>query len=299
MSKYFVSGAAGFVSSHLIDALLETEDNYVVGYDNLFKGKLANISHHFKNKRFKFIKGDIRDYKKLNRTIEGCDTIFHLAAQSNVIGSAENPDYCFQTNVLGTYNMLKASLNAKVRNFVFSSSREVYGDSEDFPVKETTPYRGKNTYAASKISGEIWCNSFRDVYGLNTNILRFSNVYGERDYGRVIPDWINKAKRKEHGIIYGGNQILDFVYVKYVVQALIAASSQNNNFPINVGSGQSTSIFELAKYFNDVLGLKFNYNLLPARNLEVLGYVADTTRMRNILNVIPPKDSLEDIKRLL
>lgn len=299
MHRYFVSGAAGFLGSNLVDALLTMPDSIVICYDNLSRGKFSNLSHHLNNENFGFIEGDIRDYDKLKKAMRGCDIVFHLAAQSNVMGAFDDPDYCFESNVTGTYNMLKASLDNEIGNFIFSSSREVYGDCLDLPVEEKRELKGKNIYAASKISGEALCNAFRNSYGMNINVLRLGNVYGERDFGRVIPEWIRMAKNKEVVPIYGGNQILDFIYIKYVVDSLISASTKKNIFPINVGSGQGTSILRLFDYFKNNLGLDINCNIYPARNIETIGFVADVLTMKNSLGVNPPLDSLEDIARLL
>ena len=112
--------------------------------------------------------------------------VFHLAAQSNVMGAIENIDYSFETNVVGTYNVLKAAHAARAKRVLFASSREVYGEAQYVPVDEAHPIASKNTYGASKVAGETYCQVFATNFGLETIILRLANVYGSRDFGRVI-----------------------------------------------------------------------------------------------------------------
>ena len=119
MTNYFITGGAGFLGSFLVDRLSENNDNNIIVFDNLFRGKLSNIQHHLDNNRIEFIYGDIRNYELLKSVINDTDIVFHLAAQSNVKGSIANPDYCFETNVIGTYNVLKACKERKVNKIVF------------------------------------------------------------------------------------------------------------------------------------------------------------------------------------
>jgi len=146
-------------------------------------------------------------------------------------------DYSFTTNVAGTYNVLKAAASATVRRLVFSSSREVYGEPKSLPVPETAPLTAKNPYGASKVAGEAYCEVWGSTAGLECQILRFANVYGPHDRDRVIPIWIERARRAEPLELYGGEQIIDFVWVGKAVEALLAATHSGLTRPINVGSG--------------------------------------------------------------
>jgi UDP-glucose 4-epimerase len=300
MTNYFISGCAGFISSHLLDKLLEDKSNKVIGYDNLYRGRMINIEHNLSNENFSFIYGDIRNYEMLSAYLEGSDICFHLAAQSNVVGSMNNPDYCFETNVIGTYNILKACKERKVNKIVFSSSREVYGDAQYIPVDENHPLNAKNVYGASKIAGEAYCRTFEKLYGMDISVLRFSNVYGKRDYDRVIPIFLNDIKQNKSIKVYGGDQILDFIPVSYVVDALIKASKINlNGLPVNVGSGQRTNILDLANLMKLLSNKNIEIIIDPARKFEINNFVANTVRMKDMLGIKPPMSPLHYISEMI
>src|SRR5213593_2560590 len=131
-----VTGGAGFIGSHLVDALLEQPDTSVLVLDTLRRGRLVNVAHHDGNPNFNFSPVDVRDEEAVAQTVRGADTIFHLAAQSNVMGAVTDPRYSFETNVAGTFNVLDAAYRAGVRRVVFASSREAYGEAQALPVSE-------------------------------------------------------------------------------------------------------------------------------------------------------------------
>ena len=300
MTNYFITGIAGFIGSHLLDKLLEDDTNKVIGYDNLFRGRLENINHNLANKNFSFIHGDIRNYDYLSHMLEGSDVCFHLAAQSNVVGSMNNPDYCFETNVIGTYNVLKACKERKVNKIVFSSSREVYGDAQYIPVDEYHPLNAKNVYGASKIAGEAYCRVFESLYNMHVSVLRLSNVYGKRDYDRAIPIFLNDIKRNEPIKIYGGEQILDFIYIDYVVKALINASKYSlKGQPVNIGSGKGTKIIDLANYIKSLSKSNVEIISFPVREFETNNFVANIRRSEQLLGMTATLDSLNHISGMI
>ena len=217
--KSLVTGGAGFIGSHLVDRLLSDHNQYVSVYDNLSRGKIENLSQHCNNSRFRFIEADIRDFTPLLEAVQGVDVIYHLGAQSSVMQAITDIDYSFTSNVVGTYNVLKAASKAKVSRVVFSSSREVYGEPNYLPVDEEHPTTGKNSYGASKVAAEEYCRVFNNHFGLKTVILRLANVYGARDYDRVIPIWLEQAYRGKNITVYGGTQIIDFIWIDLVVEA--------------------------------------------------------------------------------
>jgi len=245
MSRILITGVAGFLGSHLVDALVSGVDE-IVGVDNLWRGRLEFIEQHVQTHRVQFVEADIRDYDAMKRVMPGVDKVFHLAAQSNVIGSMGDPDYSFQTNVVGTYNVLKAATEAGVKRLVFSSSREAYGEPVRLPVQEDDVLRPKNPYGASKLAGEAYCRSFDGVSGLSCGVLRFGNLYGPRDRDRVIPIWLEHAAQGKDLVIYGGEQILDFVPVEQAVSALMACAASDVYGPINIATGRGTSLRDLA-----------------------------------------------------
>jgi UDP-glucose 4-epimerase len=298
--KVVVTGGAGFIGSHLVDRLLVDTDADVVVLDNLHRGRLTNLTQHVDTPRLSFVQGDIRDARLVEDMLGGADVVYHLAAQSTVMGAVEDLDYNFSTNVIGTFNVLKAAARECVRRFVFASSREVYGEPIELPVDEGHPLLSINFYGASKVMGEAYCRAFRRAYGLNTVILRLANAYGQRDFGRVIPSWIEMAAAGEQLTVYGGRQVLDFVWVGQVVEALMrTAALDGPTPPINVGSGTGTRIVDLARRIRLMSASRSHVELVPARAVEVVQYVARIDRMRQLLHIEPTPDPLAHLSELL
>jgi UDP-glucose 4-epimerase len=289
--KVLVTGGAGFLGSHLVDALVAAGDEVVV-VDNLFRGSLANIDPPVRMGDMRFVEADIRDYDAVLEAARGIEVVYHLAAQSNVIGAIKDTDYSFSTNVAGTYNVLKASASTGVRRLVFSSSREVYGEPDSIPVPESAPLAAKNPYGASKVAGEAYCRVSERATGLECQVLRFANVYGPRDRDRVIPIWLERASRGEPLELYGGEQVIDFVWVGKAVEALLAAAGAKLTGPINVGSGTGVTLPHLAQRLLQKTGSPCKVEVFPARAVEVVRFVADIEKMRRVLGVIPDLDPL-------
>ena len=232
--------------------------------------------------------------------MRGADTLFHLAAQSNVMGAVADADYAFDTNVRGTFNVLKAARDQDVRRTVFTSSREVYGEARYTPVDEAHPLESKNAYGASKAAGELYCRVFRNDFGVESAILRLANVYGTRDFGRVIPLWLDRAARGEDLLLYGGQQLIDFIHVDLVVEALLrAATADVVGIPINVGSGLGTPIVHLAERLLALFDTASRLDRRPARSIEVVRFVAQVERMRALLGLDPPADPLQQLRQQL
>jgi UDP-glucose 4-epimerase len=287
-----VTGGAGFIGSHLIDALVARGDDVVV-LDNLKRGRVSYIEPHLRSGAVSFIEGDIRDEDSVACAVDGTGLVYHLAAQSNVMGAVQDMDYSFTTNVVGTYNVLKAAARAGVPRLIFSSSREVYGDPETLPVREDASLSAKNPYGASKLAGEAYCRVLQASTGLDCFVLRFSNVYGPRDRDRVIPTWLARAADGKDLEVYGGSQILDLIAVGQAVGALLsAATCANDGYPINVGSGAGTQILELARRIIALTNARSEVRILPARTIEVVRFVANVDRMRSILGVEPAQEPL-------
>jgi len=297
--NYFITGGAGFIGSHLVDALSLNQDNKITIYDNLYQGKLKNVERYIDNPNIEIIDGDIRNYSHLYSSMYGGDIVYHLSAQSNVGGSIKDPDYSFTTNINGTYNVLLAAKNNRIKNFIFSSSREVYGDPYYFPVEESHPFNPKNLYGATKATGEILCNTFKKLYNMNITILRFTNVYGMRDFRGVIPLWINSILQGKEIFVNGGEQTIDFVHVGVVVEALLEVLKNNyGRTPINIGSGQETKILDLAEKIKKIMNYDKPVILRPKNDFEVVKFVANIDRMKYVLGVRSPESSLfalEDI----
>jgi nucleoside-diphosphate-sugar epimerase len=298
--EILVTGGAGFIGSHLVDALLARPDARVRVLDNLYRGNWANLAQHAADPRLTPLRADLRDVTTLREAMRGVDTVFHLAAQSNVLGAVREPRYAFESNVAGTFNVLEAAVTAGVRRLIFASSREAYGEPQTLPVREDAPLAAKNGYGASKAAGELYCRAFSADTALETVVLRLANVYGPRDVDRVIPRWLTRAEAGEPLDVYGGDQLIDFVPVQTVVAAFLrAAEADVAGLPINVGSGVGTPILALAERLRLLCGRRSEVRLLPAHGAEVRAFVADTRRMRALLGVMPPSDPLCGLAEML
>lgn len=293
--KVLVTGGAGFIGTHLV-AALATAGNEIVVLDNLHRSRVPLE----RLPGVHFIEGDLRDRQMVYTASRGVRAIYHLGAQSNVLEAVANVDYSFMTNVMGTYHVLAAALEERVERVVFASSREVYGESHDVPVVEECPLNPQNAYGASKASAEVYCRAFQRTYGLDVSVLRLGNVYGPGDYGRVIPLWLERARRHEDLELYGGEQVLDFVPVGTVVEALRrAAATSLGGQPVNVASGVGTRLRDLAVRMQALPGFNARVRLLPARSVEVRHFIADVTRMRTLLGIEPPSaDPLAELPEL-
>lgn len=293
--KILVTGGAGFIGAHLVAALTTSgEADEIVVLDNMRRGderKLPLGVH--------VIRGDIRDPDTVAAAMTGASRVYHLAAQSNVLGAVSDVDYSFTTNVVGTYNILTAAHAAGVERVVFASSREAYGEVDTVPVAEARAMNPKNAYGASKVAGEVYCRAFGGAYGLDVSVVRLANVYGPGDRDRVIPIWLDRAHNGLDLELYGGEQVLDLIGVELVVEALqrVAATDLGGQ-PVNIGSGQGTTLRELAGRVQALPGVAVGLNMLPARSVEVTRFVADVTRMGTLLGLTPPRDPLHGLPPL-
>ncbi len=288
-----VTGGAGFIGSHLVDALVE-DGHTVVVVDNLSRGKIKNIQNHLEHDRITFLRGDIRDYAFMEKACSGCGVVFHLAAQSNVIGAVTNIDYSFETNVTGTFNVLKSARETGVQRLIFTSSREAYGEAAYIPVDEDHPLRAKNVYGASKVAGEAYCMVFKGMGITELSIFRLANVYGPRDYDRVIPIFLNNIREGQPLTVYGGRQVIDFIPVGFVVDVFrkMVSARVTCDGPVNIGSGKGLTLFELIERLEHALKMKAETRILEARDVEVSKFIADVTRFRESFSMDPPDDPL-------
>ena len=258
--KVLVTGAAGFVGSHLVDRLL-AEGFEVVGIDNLSAGSMQNVVHNKRNKRFQFIKGDVCDKELDKRAVKDVEAIFHQASLVSVFESVGDPILTNHVNVGGTVTLLDACLRSGAKRFIYASSCAVYGKASPLPAKESHLPRPISPYAASKLAGENYCTAFHHLHGLETVSLRYFNVYGPRQgygpYSGVITTFANRLMKGERPIIYGdGEQTRDFVNVEDVVEANILALGARGirGKVFNVATGRPTTINELAQTVLKVTG---------------------------------------------
>jgi nucleoside-diphosphate-sugar epimerase len=297
VKRILITGGAGFIGSHLVDRLALDPSNGLVVLDNLRRGRLANLEPM--SDRVEFIQGDICDRSVVERAVQGIDLVYHLAAQSNVLGAVTDIDYSFRANVVGTFEVLRAAAEAGAERLVFSSSREVYGDPQTLPVPESAPLCPKNAYGASKAAGEMYCRAFSSR-AFTPVILRLANVYGTRDFDRVIPIFVNQALRGLPLTLYGGKQILDFVWIDTVIESLVRAGwGDVPSGPMNIGSGKPTDLVTLAKRVLLKANSRSDLRIAPAREVEVSQFVADTSLMRRTFAMETTEDPLHQLAKVI
>lgn len=305
-NKILVTGAAGFIGSHLADRLLQ-EDVEVTALDNMSTGRQANIQHNLNNRNYKFIKGDIRDRKQLAETLKGADAVFHEAAQVNITKSLEDPLTTNDINVNGTLNVLKACADQKVRCLVFASSCAVYGEEPTLPKKEDMTPKPISPYAASKLAAENYVTVYSKVYDIRTTSLRYFNVYGPRQtsgpYSGVIPIFIHNLLNNRKITIYGdGDQTRDFVYVNDVVEANIRALTSNRSAGevFNVATGHQVTVNELVEKLQKVTG-KNDVEVVHAaeRTGDIRHSYADVSKAERLIGYRPRVDIFNGLSELV
>ena len=253
--KVLVTGGAGFIGSNLVNKLVELDYQVEVIDNNL--RDLTKI-----NKKANYHKYDLSDVNNLNqvaRILNSVDTVFHLAARARVQPSIDDPVGYEMNNTLSTVNILKSCVDSNVRRFVYSSSSSVYGDNDNMPLKENFKPNPLSPYGAQKYYGEILCNTFAEVYDIETVSLRYFNVYGEGQniggaYSLVIGIFFNQLLKGKPLTIRGdGTQKRDFTYVGDVVNANILASKSSmvgSGEVVNIGNGDNRTINQIADLFD-------------------------------------------------
>jgi len=286
--KALVTGGAGFIGSHLVDALLSNGCQVVV-LDNLSTGRLSNLKH-IRDKIY-FYKGDIRDREALDTAAKDCEVIFHQAAMVSVPQTVENPVDSAMVNEIGTLYVLESAHRNNVKRVVLASSSAVYGDDPQLPKRETMVSKPLSPYAIQKLTGEYYARLYNDLYGLETVCLRYFNVYGPRQdptspYSGVISIFMSKAVSDRVPVIYGdGKQYRDFVFVDDVVKAnLLAAIAENASGEVfNIGTGKYVTIDRLWKMTCDFCSLYIKPDYKPPRPGDIVESVANIDHAKTIL----------------
>lgn len=297
MAHYLITGGAGFIGSHLVEALLKRGDQVRV-LDNFSTGKRENLiplTSNFQLPTLEIIEGDIRDLDTVRRAMQGADYALHHAAIVSVPQSMADPAATHNVNVTGTLNVLMAARQASLKRLVFASSCSVYGDNGDLPLKEMALPRPLSPYAASKLAGEMYCQAFFAAYGLPAVCLRYFNIYGPRqnpngDYAAVIPRFAERIKAGQPPVIYGdGQQTRDFVHVSDVVRAnlLVCERKEAIGQVLNVASGRRVSLLELADTFNRLQGTRFAPQLEPERAGDIRHSAGAGERIATVLGFSP------------
>lgn len=305
MRTALVTGGYGFIGSHLVAKLI-SGGVHVRVLDNLSSGVRANLSG-FGPDELEFFEGDIRDIDACKAACRDRESVFHMAAIASVMSSVDDPALTHDVTLGGTLNMLIAARDQKVRRFVFSSSAAIYGNAESAPTNEEQPYSPQSPYATAKASGEFYCRNFHDLYGLETVILRYFNVFGPRQnvnsgYAAVIPCFVQAVANGTTPIIYGdGLQTRDFVYVDNVVQANIRAATVPNvaGRTYNVAGGEGITLLRLLEEISHLTGQPTTPEFRPGRPGEVRHSRADITRARQELRYEPALLLREGLKHTL
>lgn len=266
--KSLVTGGAGFIGSHIVEALLQRGDQVVV-LDDLSSGKEGNLARF--RTRIRFIKGDVANPKDAQEAVQDVDRIFHQAAIGSVPRSVEEPMASHHANVTGTLQMLIAARNAGVESFVNAASSSAYGDTPKLPKEEGMVANPFSPYAATKLGQEAYCRSFAVSYGMRTVSLRYFNVYGPRQdpesqYAAAVPKFFDAFLRGDSPTIYGdGEQTRDFTFVKDVVAANIKASEIEHATGeiCNIAGGKKISINDLVSLIQTLCGSR-----VPAKHVE-------------------------------
>src|SRR3984957_10960713 len=305
MTRYVVTGGAGFIGSAMVRALLSQGDSQVRVIDNLLTGHAANLEEV--RSRIEWDQSDIRDAGAVQSAVRGAEVVFHLAAIPSVPRSIQDPDPSHAVNIDGAFNVLRASVDGKVRRVVYAASSSAYGDTEELPKVETMLPRPKSPYAVQKLAGEQYCSVFHSCFGLETVALRFFNVYGERQdpsspYSGVLSLFLKALIQRSAPVIFGdGKQTRDFTYVEDVValcaRAAIAPGVAGNVY--NAGNGNRYSLNYIWELLQKIKGITLEPNYAPPRQGAVRYSQADTTAARRDLGHNPQYSIEHGLRRTL
>jgi UDP-glucose 4-epimerase len=298
-----VTGGAGFIGSHLVEALL-AEDFRVRVVDNLVTGRLSNIAHL--EGRFEWIEGDLADSAVCRRCAEGVDYVFHQAAIPSVPRSVREPLASHQSGPTATINMLEAARLAGARRFVFAASSSAYGDTTELPKHESMLPKPLSPYAAGKLAGEHYVRVYAQTMGLDGVSLRYFNIFGPRQdpsspYSGVISLFIERMSQGRRPTIFGdGEQTRDFTYVANAVAANLAAMRHPEPLRgevYNVGVGGQIRLLDLVASLNRILGTDLDAEFQPARPGDVRDSLASLDRISRVLGYRPIVPFDEGLRR--
>jgi UDP-glucose 4-epimerase len=257
--KYFITGGAGFIGSHIVDKLLSTENSVIV-YDNFSTGQKKFIEAHLKNPKFRFIKGDILNLRALAKAMKGSDFVFHLAANADVRGGIKDTYVDLEENTIGTRNVLEAMRINKIKKIAFSSSAVVYGEPKIFPTPENSELIQTSLYGASKLAGEALIEAYCNYYRMQAWIFRFVSWVGERYTHGVVFDFVKKLRKnpKELKILGDGKQKKSYLYVKDGVEGIFFGINHFNERVniFNLGHKDYMDVKKLSDIVISEMGLK-------------------------------------------
>jgi len=284
INKILLTGSSGTIGTRLFEKLLE-RGYKVIGFDkklNEWHSMLDNLT----------IKGDLLKKREISKLPNDFDLIIHFAANARVYDLVVKPDLALE-NIITTYNILNFAFKNKIKNFIFSSSREIYSNKPSIISRETEVdiHLCESPYSASKIANETLIYSFSKCYNIDYLILRFSNVYGMYDRSdRFVPLMIKKMQKNQNVSIYGKNKLLDFTYIDDCIEGIIKSIERFpkiKNNAINIGSGRGEKLTNVARLIRNELGNKSKIIIKPSRTGEVIGYIADISKAEKLLDYNP------------
>jgi len=302
MAKFLVTGGAGFIGSHIVDALVR-DGNKVRVLDDFSSGKRENLAAVFG--KIELLEGDIRDVAKVNKAVSGVDYILHQAGLRSVPKSMLKPHAYNEVNISGTLNILQAAKEAEVKRLVFASSSSIYGETDKFPEKEDAYPLLVSPYALTKLAGEYYCRIFSLMWNLEAVSLRYFNVFGprqslENEYAVVIPKFITCMLKDEQPPIHGdGKQTRDFTYVDNVVQANLKAATAKgvSGEVFNVACGKANSVLDIVSVVNKILKKSVKPKFTPFRPGDVKNTLADISKAKKLLKFEPMVGFEEGLKK--
>ena len=297
--KILVTGGAGFIGSHLLQLLQGQQGVEVVVYDNLSSGRREHVP-----KAIRLVEGDVRDAEGLAHLFasEGFDSVVHLAAQTMVPYSLSHPEEDCQINLLGLINILECCRKYAVKHIVFSSSAAVYGDNLNIPLHEEEKPMPTSAYGITKMASEHYLRMYHDLYGLNTTVLRFANVYGERQgaggEGGVVSIFCKLLAAGQGVTVFGnGEQTRDFVYAGDIAEALWRGSQLEGHHVINISTQKETSVNQLLAAFKQAVGREFPVQYTPIREGDIFRSVLANGRCVELLGFCPAMNLQEGVAR--
>ncbi|MCL4408011.1 MAG: NAD-dependent epimerase/dehydratase family protein [Thermotogae bacterium] len=295
-----VTGGAGFIGTNLVNELCNYSPKKIIIIDNLFTGLKSNIPiFDFVD----FVEGSVENFDLVFDLMKKCDIVFHLAVR-NIIVSTKDPEKDFATNAIGTFNILESARRLKnIKKIVYTSSSSVYGNTSHLPITENDSLYALNPYAASKLTGEAYCNAYFETYMVPVSVVRYTNVCGpysnpSNPYSGVISKFIYSALNNQPITIHGdGEQTRDFTYVDDTIEATISVAISDKSIGeiYNVGTGVETSINNLAKIILEILNTsKSEINHIDKRDIDnIRRRVLDIEKIRKSLRWTP-KVTLRD-----
>lgn len=258
--KILVTGGAGFIGSHLVDRLID-EGNILTVYDNLSSGKKEFLKGHLEKDNFRFAEGDLLDFDRARSSMQGQETVFHLAANPDVRDSLKNPEVDLKQGTLATYNVLEAMRREGAKNIVFSSSSVVYGEAKTIPTSEDYgPLAPISLYGASKLASEGLITAYSHTFGMNSWIFRFANIVGKRGTHGILVDFLRKIDENpgKLEILGNGEQKKSYLLVEDCVKGILYGfkNSRERINIFNLGSQDSIKVSRIAEIFVEETGLR-------------------------------------------